>query len=363
MKETYVSTLPMDPKRSSEFFLFTTPLVANLVSNATHQSLILPINQIGETNLNIFPYREGLKALGITNYLMAYDNDTEFLDFVRVETNKQIKRGALYLSKEIIFRCECGAVEILASATDNIQKRTNGKVFQIDNDHIKCKKCQTEAFPLEYTCLLSRSQSEHISSLNVQPKYFRPQVEKFLSQYFSHDQLISRQRSTAVKVDLDEHTINLDNDYVWLNYGKFLRETGINTRVVVISNHSLRKGAIYTELLSDGNTDLLITPYVSFRDKNPKFSIDELKKIYSSRELRTFLVTHLNWQVQNYFADEMLLVWSRKVTCDLPRTKSSLVELDGITEIIKGHNLKMAMIARSKGRPLTDDQNVLLSLL
>lgn len=58
MKTEVITTLPMDPKRAQELFLFTTPFAAHLIAKGTGRELYLPINRVGEADsVQATPYR------------------------------------------------------------------------------------------------------------------------------------------------------------------------------------------------------------------------------------------------------------------------------------------------------------------
>ncbi len=128
----------------------------------------------------------------------------------------------------------------------------------------------------------------------------------------------------------------------------------------------MRKGALYAHFAAEQTPDifLFVTPYVSFRWPSTRFSMDTLSDSYSPDILRAFLLTHLNWQIQNSYADPNLLRWCSRVARDLPASNPNTIDsLDNITNIFRGHSFKRLTQDMSKGIDLTEDQELLISTL
>ena len=367
MSEASVSTIPMDPKRSQELFLFTTPLVGDFVAKATGRSLMLPINRLGEEDLDLTGYQAGLAALGISPYKIRFDNEKGFLEFMENYVYEQYREGALEVSEEQLLVCNCGAVEILNEATAKIEKRTNGKTFRIlPYGKIACKKCKSAATLLTTPCLMRLPKEQSVGVVDVQPHPYRGCVLDHLSIYFGCKHLISRQRETAMKVNLQGTEFHLDNDYIWLHYGRYLRTIGENPDVIVASNHSLRKGAIYAAFMAecgDEPINLVVTPYVDLTKQLGDCSVKALSAKYPPSVLRAFMLIHLNWRVQNSKGDLTWLRWLARVVneIDVRAGEDSLIA--GITNKIKGHNLKTGLVDLKRGKELSSGQNLSLSLI
>lgn len=370
MVETFVSTLPMDPKRSDEFFLFTTPFISHLVAKATGRSLILPINRVGTETSPIDSYIQGVSALGIYPYKLTFDNNPNFLEFVTDLVYKQYKLGEVVINQESIMRCQCGVVEMLSRATDKIEKRTNGKTFKVRADKaLICKKCNTVASSSLETCLLSHLPANRLNPGNVQPKWYQLPVQEELSRYFNSPHLISRQRETSVQVTLAGMNFNLDNDYVWLNYGRYCNENLENpqpTDVIVASNHSLRKGAVYATLAGyskDMPINLVLTPYITFREKSTRLSTLSLISLYSQITLRAFMLAYLNWYAQNTYADPIQLRWINRMTQLIEITPPQHIDMENITNKIRGHTLRTGLNNLRHTNSLSDDQKLVLAMV
>lgn len=366
MKTEVITTLPMDPKRAQELFLFTTPFAAHLIAKATGRELYLPINRVGEADsVQATPYEKGLVNLGIRPYTLSYDDDPLFLEWMKGFINEKYASGELNIREKDLVKCPCGAVEMLAEATEKIEKRTNGKTFNISSSgNMGCRKCGQEVFSSQEPVLLT-NQTELKNNVITKPNRYAPIVEQHLQEFVVRPQLVSRGRDTALQVYLEGKPFSIDNDYIWLHYGRYLQDD-LPIKGIIASNHSVRKGALYAHFAAEQAPDiyLFVTPYVSFRWPSIRFGMDTLSDSYSPDILRAFLLTHLNWQIQNSYADPNLLRWCSRVTRDLPVSDATTIDsLANITNIFRGHSLKRLAQDMSKGTDLTEDQELLISTL
>lgn len=365
MIESSVTTIPMDPKRSQELFLYTTPLISEMISRVMGSSLILPINRIGETGLDSLPYFQGLQSLGIMNYQIGYDDDLNFLEYINESIAASIKAGTILVSRENVFSCLCMAVEMLEAATLLVEKRSNTKTFFLNNrNEMICKKCSHQPIKTEAVCLVTNPVSADLSRLNVLPQQYIPEVREHLDGFFNRRNLVSRQRKTVLQVELDNQIFNIDNDYVWLHYGKYLNDMGSNIDYVVASNHSVRKGAIFASLIDqDRDVNLVVTPYIKFPPKSPGFSMSSLSESYSVSELREFILVHVNWYSQNIRANFEWMNWISR-SQDLFSTVEQVDQpITNILNIIRGHTLKQLIVSLNEGRVLSEDQKILHALV
>ena len=323
-----VSSLPVKPQQITNVGMMLGPTVMDFLGDVLDCNKMLSFNTLhtyNDKNSELELYVNDINKSGINYDKTFVDSDcaNELLNCVQ----KMIYDKEIVVKNKIIYRCECGMVDLEKSAINK-----NAKLYSIKNDKIVCKHCNCECKEYKQKSLVLEVKNN--VDCSIVPNYLNSDIKAINDTFLGNDILISKGRKTGYSLLLDGIVYNIDIDFLWSNYFKIFNE---QMQIYIASNHQLFAMFLmnYISKISS-NKDLyfVATPYLNV-DLNKAW--DE----YNSNELKEFkkllLLYNLRWKNKN-------CNWDESISCYLNNISNTKLK-----------NLYLSMIVNSKDYLNYDD--------
>ena len=294
-----VTTLPVTPGKHNSFVTLFGPLIADVFSRLTNNSLKLVMNVIHSFRSfekEAQKYIHQLEYLDIKPSLIVYDSSDGYQNYIQYIVKDLFDKGFLRVKTISMIHCDCGVVELPHSVYKMLQIQERRK-YVLENG--RCVKCKSE---------LKRS-DENVLELKL-PKLnieilFHPLIYKgHLEQSVTANErpiIISRNYRDGVVVSLNKQKFILDTDFCWMAYLGYLNESDFS----IISgsdtiNHAVKAIKLLAVYQSEPKITLFVHPLLRVLDSKvelSKFTIDDyLNYCLTPQFARTFLMLGAQWQ-------------------------------------------------------------------
>lgn len=305
-----ILTLPMMPVDGNNYGKFITPIICETLSNifeCNYYHCVNILDSFNDRNLKIDSYVKSLDENNIHYDKLWYDNEniSKFLANIDI----LIKKGYIYEMNSIIYRCDCGVVEIEKNKINTCNP--NNLKFTYNNDTLICKHCGTVCKEYNEKILVFVPQNVTLRDIKILPGYLNKDIKTYETTVLNSYTTISRNRNTGIGIIYNGTKYNIDIDFLWGTYLNTFKE---KEKIVVSGNrmiYQLFLVSVLEKCLSPNNNTILIgTPYITnIKDilKNPNFINDEeLRKL--------FILFNTKWQKKEILYDETILKYLNKIS-------------------------------------------------
>ncbi|MBE6140975.1 MAG: hypothetical protein E7172_05565 [Firmicutes bacterium] len=305
-----ILTLPMMPVDGNNYGKFVTPIICETLSNifeCNYYHCVNILDSFNDRNLKIDSYVKSLDENNIHYDKLWYDNEniSKFLANIDI----LIKKGYISEMNSIIYRCDCGIVEIEKNKINSCNP--NNLKFTYNNDKLVCKHCGTVCKEYNEKILVFVPKNITLKDIKILPGYLNKDIKTYENTVLKSYTTISRNRNTGFSVVYNGRKYNIDIDFLWETYLNTFSE---KEKIVVSGNRMVYQlflvSVLEKCLVPNNNTILIGTPYITnIKDilKNPNFINDEeLRKL--------FIIFNTKWQKKEILYDETILKYLNKIS-------------------------------------------------
>lgn len=305
-----ILTLPMMPVDGNNYGKFVTPIICETLSNifeCNYYHCVNILDSFNDRNLKIDSYVKSLDENNIHYDKLWYDNEniSKFLANIDI----LIKKGYICEMNSIIYRCDCGIVEIEKNKINSCNP--NNLKFTYNNDKLVCKHCGTFCKEYNEKILVFVPKNITLKDIKILPCYLNKDIKTYENTVLNSYTTISRNRNTGVSLIYNGTKYNIDIDFLWGTYLNTFKET---EKIVVTGNrmiYQLFLVSVLEKCLDPNNNTILIgTPYITnIKDilKNPDFiNNEELRKL--------FILFNTKWQKKEILYDTTILKYLNKIS-------------------------------------------------
>jgi len=305
-----ILTLPMMPVDGNNYGKFVTPIICETLSNifeCNYYHCVNILDSFNDRNLKIDSYVKSLDENNIHYDKLWYDNEniSKFLANIDI----LIKKGYISEMNSIIYRCDCGIVEIEKNKINSCNP--NNLKFTYNNDKLICKQCGTVCKEYNERILVFVPKNITLKDIKILPGYLNKDIKTYENTVLKSYTTISRNRNTGFSVVYNGRKYNIDIDFLWETYLNTFSE---KEKIVVSGNRMVYQlflvSVLEKCLVPNNNTILIGTPYITnIKDilKNPNFINDEeLRKL--------FIIFNTKWQKKEILYDETILKYLNKIS-------------------------------------------------
>ena len=340
-----VTSVPVTPK-TSRIGVLTWPYLIELISKALKIEPVFSINAfhsyLESGDAEIKKYLDFLQGNGVNADDVYIDKN--HLPEIQKLVQYMFSQNLIKIENKIIYRCSCGRVDVLNLEND-IQYDT-AKLYSIKDKMAYCNFCNTECKPYSEKVLvmpvdISKCQEVQIVP-NLYESYFNNLYKKFSNQSF----LISKNRETGIKVNLDGQDFNIDVDFSWMLFTALLPDK--NKIIIAGNRHILKMMKIHyvNSILKQKPVIFLAT---SYNMKNLDF--DETKAFFEIEDAnykKLFLLYHQSWNnhTNSRIWDKSIYKFLKKQTVEKrERLYSAIMNTD--IKITKNMQEKMLLLVKN----------------
>lgn len=325
MKKCAIS-LPLTLLSEIKHGFVLTPFVISALSRLTGLTSVCCVNLTGlrykgtsrqKVSERFSDFKALLKRLGSPVDHYWADNDSNHIARLQSYCEKLADLGELRSELKTIMVCQCGAVEIVAEAT-NSDWVMEGRLLEKRYDQFFCKLCSTPLETKQIPCLMLESRFGNVK-ITTLPSFYDKEVVEL--QKFDQPVLISRQRESDCEVSLFGKLWQLDTDFCWSLMFCSLLEDGFQPVAVVVSNHVFKQlvwALGISRKLSDKieHMAVIVTPYVSFGEVGSQLfqtkTVSQLIDRYGRPPTRLLLGSSLKWDQKEICVSSKLIFWTLK---------------------------------------------------
>lgn len=361
-----ITTLPITPNNKPEIGLIITAFFMDLLSKRTDNAAVLALNLNGskiirtESKSKVNGYLAALDAMNISpdfvwrddlNYNKKWIND--FLYSLK-------KRNHITKETKAIIKCDCGAIESLREA-ENLSVSRSLSINQ-GGKHC-CKICNTEIKNYyESVYLFSFPSSFRIK--NVFPAFYSKEINVMATKFENRKFLISRSRSSAQVVQIEDTESFFDVDFVWQMFLPILRRLGYPPVALVASNKNLMGcclSLVLSQLIDNADIALIIPPYYLAPEKKhlkgEQYLSRYLTSQYGPKALRLLLASSINWTKKESVLDINLIELISKMAYRITGEKNKY-ELEGAFSGLDGQTVKRILAVARKTREVISSKEL-----
>ena len=340
-----ILTLPMMPIDGSNYGKFVTPIICETLSNilnCNYYHCINILDSFNDRSTKIDSYISSLDANNIHYDKLWFDNENilKFLNNIQF----LIKNGYIFEMDSIIYRCECGIVEIEKNKISSCNP--NNLKFNYDNGNLVCKYCGTICKEYNERILAFTPKNIKLDDIQVLPGYLNKDIKTYEHTVLNSYTTISRNRNTGISINYNGNNYNIDIDFLWATYLNTFSE---EEKIVVSGNRMLYQlflVSVLEQCLVPKNKTIIIgTPYITnIKDIlcNPYFiENEELRKL--------FIIFNTKWQKKEIIYDETILKYLNKLSDENLKRLYDIINISMVDnsefyneiEIIIKHQLNM----------------------
>jgi hypothetical protein len=323
-----------------------------LVGNALGLSKVLALNLNGlkygpevlflEKDEEVNSYVAAIGSLGVSPNAVWRDDSSDFASFVQEAFEIMLSRGILRIERRKIIGCNCGRVEFLQGIT--LSRRRN--IFlEAEGGRRICKVCRTELCETEMNICLFSVPIFTDPFLGI-PLSAHDEFAAFARRFAGVDYLVSRSRQTQfVFHSKNSGQFGIDPDFVWSMMLPYLQRLGYAAKFVVGSRRTMLACffiATLGRIFDCGDTTFLFPPFLlgpkgaSVKTFGPT---NKLIAHYGPAAVRAFLVSGLNWEVNESFVNPTYLEYlgscneegvEEAIHLILPRNYNGITKMSGV---------------------------------
>lgn len=312
MKERAVITLPLSPLKSYEFARLVTPVIGETISKQIGANFYLAVNL-----LDSFKEREdyfSFYSKNIDTHKIAYKEiwrDVDHVDDLIENINKLIKMGYIYEKEVMMYRCNCGIIEI--DSTNINTCNPNKTLYYRKNNSIFCSKCGDICRLYKEKALIFDSTKIDKLDLQFFPYYLNKDIKTFINIFKSSYTIISRKRNTGVGIRVNGKIYNIDIDFLWEVYLSLFTE---QEKVVLCGNKELYQlfmvGMLERCLNKNASTIFIGTPIINGIN-NYNFDVSDDEDIITKK---LSIILNLKWNVKQRNVDADIINKLRRMPFD-----------------------------------------------
>ena len=336
-----VITMPIAPFSSYSLGKLSTPVLADTLAKKIGGSCCLAINSLSSyQSRDVDGYKKLLEKYSIMPDELWIDNEN-----VKILLEKiyfLIEKGFIFKTEKCILHCDCKKVEICSDYIDSINMIDS--CFTEFNGKYYCKSCKSECrFTIEEVLVFDPNLIDEFT-LNFYPFFVNKDVKTFDKTIRKNEIIISRLRSTGVKINYENKSYNLDIDFLWEVYLSLFSNY---EKVVMCSNHQLYMVMMLEKCFEKSSQTIgIATPYL-------KSSNLDFEKCLEDRvvALKLYLLFCMRWQKKENVIDLSLLSYLSKMSVEKIQQLYSIVMqkninnslIDNINDILtKDFNFQIA---------------------
>lgn len=298
-----ILTLPMMPVDGNNYGKFVTPIVCETLSNifdCNYYHCINILDSFNDRSTKIDNYITSLNNNNIRYDGLWYDSDNISKLLNNIET--LIKNNYIFELKSIVYRCECGIVEIEKNKINTCNP--NNLKFNYDNGNLVCKYCGKICNEYEEKLLVFVPRNVTLKDISVLPRYLNKDIKTYEKTVLNSYTTISRNRNTGVSINYNGNKYNIDIDFLW---GTYLNTFSEQEKIVVSGNkmiYQLFLVSVLEKCLSPQNDTILIgTPYIT----NIKNILENPDFIQNEQLRKLFIIFNMRWAKKQLLYDESIL--------------------------------------------------------
>ena len=207
-----------------------------------------------------------------------------------------------------IFRCTCGKVDQIATKDGIIDYNTQN--YKIKNGIPICTSCQTICKEYNEDVLVLPKMANKIKPVNIVPKFLEQDYSSLVKYFSNTDLQISKKRQTGINIKLDDKEFNIDVDFIWTIFPKFLP----NKEKIIVASRNLYKmfRIDYLNTILNGQKITFISnPYiVKNKEINENHIFNDLPDpLYK----KLFILYNFHWKQKNSTWDESIAAYFKRL--------------------------------------------------
>ena len=354
-----ITTLPITPYAAPNIGQMVAPFVADVFGKRMGLGSVLSLNVNGEKikdapDHHVTNYIEAAKKLDMSFDHIWRDDSPENMGWVSRFFHQLVYQKDIVQEAADITQCPCGAVYYLAEADNLSAKR---KLYTIEDNRSVCKVCHGEVFEKKELVFLLRFPEFQSYRIKAYPLFCEKELQDMAKLFSGRKLLISRSRASAFSFHTGGENVFLDVDFVWQLFLPLLQRSNHEPRIIVGSSKNLMAclfSVVLFNLIDRSEATIIIPPYLLAPGKNKlngeSYSAETLLEKQSSRTIRLFLASAMNWNKKQSLLDFNIFDLIGKMTYrinSLPR-KDHCIE--DVIEDFNGQNIKLilAMIRKTR---------------
>ena len=350
LKNFIVTSVPVSPK-TSRIGILTWPYLIELISKSLKIEPVFSVNAfhsfLENDEKTIKDYFKFLIDNGVDINKKRIYIDKEHLAEIKKLIKEMFNRKLIKIEEKVVYRCLCGKIDVL-NLKDNFQNE-NVKLYHIKNGKAYCNFCNEECTACTQKVLTLQVDFSKCQKVQIVPQlyesYFNDLYKKFDNQSF----MISKNRETGIKVNLDGQNFNIDIDFSWMLFTSLLPN---KNKIIIAGNRHIFKMLKIHYVNSILEQKPIIFLATSYNMKDNDF--DETKAFFEIDDInykKLFLLYHQSW---NNHTNSRL--WNKSIYNYLKKLSSS--ERKKLYDAIKNANTKNAENMQEKLSSLVKNINL-----
>ena len=305
-----VLTLPMMPVDGNNYGKFVTPIICETLSNifdCDYYHCINILDSFNDRSIMIDGYISSLNDNSIHYDKLWYD--IENVDNLLKNIYYLIKNGYILELDSIVYRCDCGIVEIEKNKVQTCNP--NNLKFNYVGDKLVCKHCGSICKEYQEKILAFIPKYVTLQDIHILPSYLSKDIKTYEQTVLNSYTAISRKRDTGISIVYNGNKYNIDIDFLWATYLNTFKE---QEKIVVSGNRMIYQLFLVSVLVKclfpENNTILVGTPYIT----NIKDILRNSKFINNEKLRKLFIIFNTKWQKKEILYDETILTYLNKLS-------------------------------------------------
>jgi hypothetical protein len=327
-----IVTLPITPRKSPKLGIMFIPFIMDILGKRIGVKRVLSLNVTGSKLLGqdveeaARGYINTNSWLGIIPDYIWRDDQMENIYWINVFFRKLQASGHIFKDSRTVLHCECGAVEMLATAESiSIRRRLYEYVAGIMHCKI-CKSPVAKDVQIVYLFRVPRFRPSHNSII---PDFTLREISNLAKKFAGVELLISRSRPSAISLWTGEDHVFLDVDFGWQLCLPIIRRYGYDPIVLIGSQENLL-GCYLIQLLQhiiDRKSSVLIVPGYCKTKRSRDETLLSTFQEWPHNATRLYLAAHVTFKRKEMSMDVSLINLVRRVAIKIGQTRPQISQL------------------------------------
>lgn len=306
-----VITLPLSPLKNHEFSRLVSPIIGETLSKELGANFYLALNLLDsfkDRSDNLDSYLDNINKHKINCDLWV---DIDHIELLLEKVSLLIKKNFIYEKKVMMYRCDCGIIEV---DKNNIKTcNPNNTLYSFNNDQMVCLKCGSVCKLYEEDELVFDFSKVNNFYVKFMPDYLNKDIKSFNKVILPSYTIISRKRDTGIYINYNNHKYNIDIDFLWEVYVSLFDD---DEKVILCGNKELYQlymvSVLEYVLNSHINSIYVGTPIIEgINDCN--FSVNNIDDVITKKLI---VILNTKWSVKQRKIDYDLVSKLRRMPLD-----------------------------------------------